>query len=100
MTGYGVAFPKQSKWLPLFNEALMSYREHGDLERLHRSEHGTWDEMTTHNMQVLVYWRLQARGEEEVEQQAAGPRAVHVRILPAGVGRHNTISTLSTYLQY
>ena len=43
MTGYGVAFPKQSKWLPLFNEALMSYREHGDLERLHRSEHGTWD---------------------------------------------------------
>ena len=41
MTGYGVAFPKQSKWLPLFNEALMSYREHGDLERLHRSEHGT-----------------------------------------------------------
>ena len=47
MTGYGVAFPKQSKWLPLFNEALMSYREHGDLERLHRSEHGTWDMITT-----------------------------------------------------
>ena len=95
MTGYGVAFPKQSKWLPLFNEALMSYREHGDLERLHRSEHGTWDipcndhnNMTAHNMQVLVYGRLQARREEEVEQQAAGPRAVHVRILPAGVG-HN-----------
>ena len=36
MTGYGVAFPKQSKWLPQFNEKLMSYRENGDLERLHR----------------------------------------------------------------
>ena len=116
MTGYGVAFPKQSKWLPLFNEALMSYREHGDLERLHRSGHGTWDmvlgtwhmgqmghvnnDMTTHNMQVLVYGRLQARREEEVEQQAAGPRAVHVRLLPAGVGQYITISTISTYLQY
>ena len=51
------------------------------------------NDMTTHNMQVLVYGRLQARREEEVEQQAAGPRAVHVRILPAGVGQHNTIST-------
>ena len=36
MTGYGVAFPKQSKWLPEFNEKLMSYRENGDLERLQR----------------------------------------------------------------
>ena len=36
MTGYGVAFPKQSKWLPEFNEKLMSYRENGDLERLSR----------------------------------------------------------------
>ena len=36
MTGYGVAFPKQSKWLPPFNEKLMSYRENGDLERLQR----------------------------------------------------------------
>ena len=36
MTGYGVAFPKQSKWLPLFNEKLMTYRENGDLERLQR----------------------------------------------------------------
>ena len=58
--------------------------------------------MTAHNMQVLVYWRLQARREEEVEQQAAGPRAVHVRILPAGVGRptqHNIhIIYISTIL--
>ena len=55
------------------------------------------NEMTTHNMQVLVYGRLQARREEEVEQQAAGPRAVHVRILPAGVRQHITIyiSTIS-----
>ena len=36
MTGYGVAFPKQSKWLPQFNKKLMSYRENGDLERLQR----------------------------------------------------------------
>ena len=34
MTGYGIAFPKNSKWLPLFNEHLMNYRENGDLERL------------------------------------------------------------------
>ena len=47
-----------------------------------------YNDMTTHKMQVLVYGRLQARREEEVEQQAAGPRAVHVRILPAWVG-HN-----------
>ena len=36
MTGYGIAFPKNSKWLDLFNERLMSYRENGDLERLQR----------------------------------------------------------------
>ncbi|TRY68476.1 hypothetical protein TCAL_11017 [Tigriopus californicus] len=36
MTGYGVAFPKGSKWVPLFNEYLMSYRENGDLERMQR----------------------------------------------------------------
>ena len=36
MTGYGVAFPKQSKWLPQFNKKLMTYRENGDLERLQR----------------------------------------------------------------
>ena len=57
-----------------------------------------YNDMTTHKMQVLVYGRLQARREEEVEQQAAGPRAVHVRILPAGVRQHMTIYTLSTYL--
>ena len=36
MTGYGIAFPKSSKWLPHFNEQLMIYRENGDLERLQR----------------------------------------------------------------
>ncbi|XP_023329329.1 glutamate receptor ionotropic, NMDA 2B [Eurytemora carolleeae] len=36
MTGYGLAFPKSSKWIPMFNEYLMIYRENGDLERLQR----------------------------------------------------------------
>lgn len=36
MTGYGVAFPKGSKWIPHFNEYLMKYRENGDLERMQR----------------------------------------------------------------
>ena len=36
MTGYGIAIPKPSKWLPFFNEQLMLYRENGDLERLQR----------------------------------------------------------------
>ena len=34
MTGYGIAFPKGSKWIGLFNQQLMTYRENGDLERL------------------------------------------------------------------
>ena len=36
MTGYGVAFPKGSPWVPRFNEYLMRYRENGDLERMQR----------------------------------------------------------------
>ena len=36
MTGYGVAFPKNSMWVPKFNEYLMRYRENGDLERMQR----------------------------------------------------------------
>ena len=36
MTGYGIGFPKASKWIPLFNEHLMVYRENGDLERLQK----------------------------------------------------------------
>ena len=27
MTGYGVGFPKGSKWIPAFNEHLMRYRQ-------------------------------------------------------------------------
>ncbi|CAG0885260.1 unnamed protein product [Darwinula stevensoni] len=34
MTGYGVGFPKNSKYLHLFNHKLMEYRENGDLERM------------------------------------------------------------------
>ena len=34
--GYGVAFPKNSMWIPKFNEYLMRYRENGDLERMQR----------------------------------------------------------------
>ena len=37
MTGYGVAFPKGSPWVPRFNEHLMHYRENGDLERMQES---------------------------------------------------------------
>ena len=36
MTGYGVGFPKGSKWIPAFNKHLMRYRENGDLERMQR----------------------------------------------------------------
>ncbi len=36
MTGYGVAFAKNSKWIPGFNRHLMRYRENGDLERMQR----------------------------------------------------------------
>ena len=35
-TGYGVGFPKNSMWIPKFNEYLMRYRENGDLERMQR----------------------------------------------------------------
>ncbi|CAG7724294.1 unnamed protein product [Allacma fusca] len=35
-TGYGLAFPRHSKYLQLFNKNLMEYKESGDLERLKR----------------------------------------------------------------
>ena len=36
MTGYGLAFPHNSKHRSKFNEQLLEYRENGDLERLSR----------------------------------------------------------------
>lgn len=36
MTGYGLAFPLNSKHKNKFNEMLLEYRENGDLERLSR----------------------------------------------------------------
>ncbi|XP_037074059.1 glutamate receptor ionotropic, NMDA 2B-like isoform X2 [Pollicipes pollicipes] len=36
MTGYGVGFPRNSKYIDVFNERIMNYRQNGDLERLHR----------------------------------------------------------------
>ena len=36
MTGYGLAFPVNSKQRNKFNEMLLEYRENGDLERLSR----------------------------------------------------------------
>ncbi|CAG0889035.1 unnamed protein product [Cyprideis torosa] len=36
MTGYGVGFPKGSKYFSDFNKKLVEYRENGDLERLRR----------------------------------------------------------------
>uniref|UniRef100_T1JBL9 Glutamate receptor ionotropic, NMDA 2B n=1 Tax=Strigamia maritima TaxID=126957 RepID=T1JBL9_STRMM len=36
MTGYGIAFPRNSKYLDSFNKYMMIYRENGDLERLQR----------------------------------------------------------------
>ncbi|XP_025836924.1 glutamate receptor ionotropic, NMDA 2B [Agrilus planipennis] len=36
MTGYGLAFPRNSKYLKMFNKKLLDFRENGDLERLRR----------------------------------------------------------------
>ncbi|ENN73175.1 hypothetical protein YQE_10229, partial [Dendroctonus ponderosae] len=36
MTGYGLAFPRNSKYLKMFNKRLLDFRENGDLERLRR----------------------------------------------------------------
>jgi ionotropic glutamate receptor NMDA 2B len=46
MTGYGIGFPKASKWIPLFNEHLMVYRENGDLERLQKFWFTGWVAVT------------------------------------------------------
>lgn len=36
MTGYGLAFPRNSKYLKMFNKRMLDFRENGDLERLRR----------------------------------------------------------------
>ncbi|XP_011502038.1 PREDICTED: glutamate receptor ionotropic, NMDA 2B [Ceratosolen solmsi marchali] len=36
MTGYGLAFPRNSRFLKMFNQRLLDYRDNGDLERLRR----------------------------------------------------------------
>ncbi|CAL4135296.1 unnamed protein product, partial [Meganyctiphanes norvegica] len=36
LTGYGIAFGRKSKYMEMFNEKIMSYRENGYLERLTR----------------------------------------------------------------
>lgn len=36
MTGYGLAFPRNSKYLKMFNKRLLEFRNNGDLERLRR----------------------------------------------------------------
>nr|QGW50276.1 gustatory receptor 21 [Chouioia cunea] len=36
MTGYGLAFPRNSRFLKMFNQKLLEYRDNGDLERLRR----------------------------------------------------------------
>ncbi|KYN13357.1 Glutamate [NMDA] receptor subunit epsilon-2 [Trachymyrmex cornetzi] len=36
MTGYGLAFSRNSKFLQMFNKQLLDYRDNGDLERLRR----------------------------------------------------------------
>lgn len=36
MTGYGLAFPRNSKYIKMFNKRLLDFRENGDLERLRR----------------------------------------------------------------
>ncbi|XP_057371297.1 LOW QUALITY PROTEIN: glutamate receptor ionotropic, NMDA 2B-like [Daphnia carinata] len=36
MTGYGVAFPRGSKYVAAFNEKLLEYIENGDVDRLRR----------------------------------------------------------------
>ncbi|XP_057321766.1 glutamate receptor ionotropic, NMDA 2B isoform X2 [Microplitis mediator] len=36
MTGYGLAFARNSKYVNMFNKRLLEYRENGDLERLRR----------------------------------------------------------------
>ena len=36
MTGYGLAFPHNSKHKTRFNDMLLEYKENGDLERLSR----------------------------------------------------------------
>lgn len=36
MTGYGLAFTRNSKYLSMFNKRLLDLRSNGDLERLRR----------------------------------------------------------------
>lgn len=43
MSGYGLAFPRGSKYLPLFNNKLMTYKDNGEEKRVEiRFFEGFW----------------------------------------------------------
>ena len=84
MTGYGLAFPHNSKHKTRFNDMLLEYKENGDLERLSRWPGGHYlKTVMIKCWQVLASRCVQAKHAGEESQRAPLHRSVPVCIPPS-----------------
>ena len=98
MTGYGLAFPLNSKYKNKFNEQLLEYRENGDLERLGRSE--MWCKSHISYLSYICrYWLHGVCKPNMQEKRASEPLSIDQVTKHQIIGSHgNFLKFLSAFL--